>query len=58
MSHGRPLVLPSGAGQSQDSALLTPAEALLSCPDQTQVGEAIMTKEAEALYFTNSAQRG
>jgi hypothetical protein len=39
MSHGRPLVLPSGAGQSQGSALVTPAEALLPCPDQTQVGE-------------------
>lgn len=58
MSHCRPLVLPSGAGQSQGSALLTPAEVLLLCPDQMQVGEAIMTKEAEALCITNSAQRG
>src|SRR5258707_14370167 len=48
MSHGRPLVLPSGVGQSQGSALLTPAEVLLLCPDQMQVGEALMTKEAEA----------
>ena len=49
MSHGKPLVLPSGAGQSQGSALVTPAEVLLPCPNQTQVGEALMTKEAEAL---------
>ncbi len=48
MSHGRPLALPSGVGQSQGSALLTPAEVLLLCPDQMQVGEALMTKEAEA----------
>jgi hypothetical protein len=58
VSHGRPLVLASGAGQSQGSALVTPAEALLPCPQGTQVGEAIMTKEAEALCITNSAQRG
>jgi hypothetical protein len=53
----RPLVLPSGAGQSQGSALLTPAEVLLPAPQGTQVGEAIMTKEAEAFCTTNSAQR-
>jgi len=57
MSHGRPLVLPSGASQSQGSALLTPAEVLLPCPEATQVGEAIMTKEAEALSTTSSDQR-
>src|SRR5258708_37901403 len=49
MSHGRPVVLPSGAGQSQGSALLTPAEVLLLCPDQIQIGEALMINEAEAL---------
>ena len=37
---------------------MTPAEVLLPCPDQTQVGEASMTKEAEALCITNSEQRG
>jgi len=57
VSHGRPLVLPSRAGQSQGSALLTPAEVLLHCPDQTQDGEVIMAKEAEALFTTNSDQR-
>lgn len=36
---------------------LVRARALLSCPEGTQVGEAIMTKEAEALYFTNGDQR-
>ncbi len=51
------LVLPSGASQSQGSALVTPAEVLLPCPDQMQMGEAIMTKEAEALCTTNSDQR-
>jgi hypothetical protein len=50
-------MLPSGAGQSQGSALVIPAETLLPCPDQTQVGEAIMTKEAEALSITNGDQR-
>jgi len=58
MPHGRPLVLPSGAGQSQGSALVTPAGVLLPCPDQTQVGEAIMTKEAEALCIITNDQRG
>jgi len=36
---------------------LTPAEVLLHCPDQTQDGEVIMAKEAEALFTTNSDQR-
>jgi hypothetical protein len=31
---------------------------LLPCPDQTQVGEAIMTKEAEALCIITNDQRG
>src|SRR5258708_26213179 len=57
VSHGRPLVLPSGAGQSQGGALVTPAGVLLPCPDQIQVGEALMTKEAEAFCTINSDQR-
>jgi len=44
--------LPSRVSQSQGSALVTPAEVLLYCPEATQVGEAIMTKEAEALSST------
>ena len=46
-----------GAGQGQGSALLIPAEVLLPCPDQTQVGEAIYPEEAVALCATNSDQR-
>ncbi len=57
MSHGRPLVLPSGAGQSQGSAFVTPGEVLLPCPERTQDGEAIMTKEVGTLSTTNSDQR-
>src|SRR5258708_958826 len=34
------------------------ARAVLSCPEETQVREAIMTKEAEALSATHSNQRG
>ncbi len=37
---------------------MTPAEVLLPCPEGTQVGEASMTKAAEALCITNSEQRG
>jgi hypothetical protein len=37
---------------------VTPAEALLPCPEGTQVGEVIMTKEAEALSITTSDQHG
>lgn len=38
--------------------MLTPEEVLLPCPDQTQVGEAIMAKEAEVLCITNGKQCG
>src|SRR5260221_14472197 len=37
---------------------LVRARAVLCCPEETRVGEAIMTKEAEAFYTTHSNQRG
>ena len=57
MAHGRPVVLPCGAGKTPGQRSRDSSGVLLPCPDQTQVGEAIMTKEAEALCIITNDQR-